>query len=180
MDYQTNIPKDYQPVTKTIPGTHITHPACGYETDGHAEAACDTYRLHYEHDPIRESWRTLPDKPTDYETEYRVDKPLFDWLKVAGKCAKVGNIPVRLEPDGLRVAHQWADFGEADALFMRPLPVPEDWRTQYAVVPKFLTEALQYVTRGKPCQITVSLHGPMIAFHNCTRHAYVMPKRIGN
>ncbi len=185
------IPKDYAPVVKTIEDRLADHPAIGYDTDGHAEAVCDSYRLHWEHDAIRPKWQQLASKPIDHTGTYYVDKTLLDWCKVAKKCASAGGCgvvyrnriyrsAVRCEPDALRVPAPDSGFGTAAAAFTRPIPVPDAWREQYGIDPQFLLEALQYVTRGKRQEITVTTHGPMIQFHNCTRHALVMPKRIND
>ena len=187
MKPDTSIPKDYRPIFKTIDDDMVDHPAIGYDTDGQAEAACDSYRLHWENDPIRPKWREIASKPADYTGTYYVDKIVLDWLKVAVKIVRGGRTAaasnriyqtaMRLDTDAMRVTAE-CDFGAAAATFSRPIPVPDEWRKQYGIDAQFCLEALQFVTRGKRQEITVTTHGPMIQFHNCTRHALVMPKRV--
>lgn len=197
MTRKADIPKDYQPIIRTMPKTDANLSSMGYDTDGHAEAACDGYRLHWEHNTVRLVWRELADKPVIATITYRIDKSLLAWIKAAEACAnsyawmpdyererrkrrgeKFYPAPLRFDRDKLRVKSPDTGFGTADAAFARPLPLPDSWRAQYGIDPRFLREALEYVTRGKEQDITVVVHEHCIRFDNCTRHALVMPIKL--
>ena len=185
MTTKTDIPKDYQPVLRTIPYYLQGDDRVGYRHDGEAEAASDSYRLHYEHDPILPIWRSLTDNRPVSEGTYTVDKALVDWLKVAVKMSGK-DLPLRFERKALTVAGNvqadgfWWD--ECAARFKRPMPIPAKVGKRAGINPKFLLEALRYITRDKltkPQTITVKAYdNGMFSLHNCTRHAYIMGMRL--
>lgn len=171
-------PKDYQPLVKAAfkAGRDVETGGCGYATDGHAEAACDSYRLHYEHSPVRDVWqRVAPDTPD--ARPWTVDRHLVAWLKVAKKW---GPNPVVKVRDGYLQVDD-AEYGTAR--FARPMPVPAEWSDQYGVAADFLLEAVEYLTRGKhskPVTLTVAAPVCPLVIHNCTRHAVIMPARVND
>jgi hypothetical protein len=185
MTTKTDIPKDYQPVVRTIPERLQGAARVGYRREGEAEAATDSYRLHYEHDPILPIWRSLTDNRPVSEGTYTVDKALVDWLKVAVKMSGK-DLPLRFERKALTVAGNvqadgfWWD--ECAARFKRPMPIPAKVGKRAGINPKFLLEALRYITRDKltkPQTITVKAYdNGMFSLHNCTRHAYIMGMRL--
>lgn len=184
MTAKTDTPKDYQPVVRTIPGRLQNDDRVGYWHEGEAEAASDSYRLHYEHDPILPVWRSLTDKPPVSEATYTVDKPLVDWLKVAAKMSSK-NLPLRFERKALTVAgdvHADGFRWDCAAHFKRPMPIPGKVGKRFGVDPKFLLEAVRYLTRDKlksPQTVTVRAYdNGMFSLHNCTRHAYIMGMRL--
>lgn len=173
-------PKDYQPLViaawKAGRDVEQEETSCGYATDGHAEAACDSYRLHYEHSPVRRVWqRIAPDTPD--AQPWVIDRHLVAWLKIARKWGRQPIIKIR---DGyLRVDD--AEYGTAR--FARPMPIPAEWSAEYGVAADYLLEAVQYLTRGKynkPVTLTVAAPVCPLVIRNCTRHAVIMPARVND
>jgi hypothetical protein len=169
-------PKDYRPLVKNCTGGKYKEDSIGYSKEGIAEAACDAYRLHYENDPIRDNWRKLADATPDHTALLTITKDTLAWLGVA---KKMQGVPVRLEQNALRAKTEYPHYGDiTEAKYLQPIPVPTEWSTQYGINPEFMRDALAYVTRGKGGAITVTTAGPTIAFHNCTRHALLMPVKL--
>jgi hypothetical protein len=171
-------PKDYRPLVTSLKSAHRSYKidSVGYSKEDTSEAACDTYRLHWENDPIRDVWRKLADATPDHTAPLTVTKDMLAWL---GVVKKMRSVPVRLEPDALRAKAGYPDFGDiAEAKYLQPIPVPTEWSEKYGLNPEFLRDALAYVTRGKGGAVTVTTAAHMIAFHNCTRHALIMPIKL--
>jgi hypothetical protein len=171
-------PKDYRPLVASLKSAHRSYKidSVGYSKEDTSEAACDTYRIHWENDPIREVWRNAASATPDHTAPLTITKDMLAWL---GVVKKMQGVPVRLEQDALRAKAEYPRYGDiAEAKYLQPIPVPTEWSTQYGINPEFLRDALAYVTRGKGGAVTVTTAGPTIAFHNCTRHALLMPIKL--
>ncbi len=164
----TDTPKDYRPVLR---GVKEQTSGVGYDSVGQAEAACDGYRIHYEHDAVRECWRKAVDKPDPEPVELKVDKPLRDWLKCTCKLDKTS--PVRFSGGALR--HESTD---RTAMRYVSLPLPESWRSSYGIRAEYLRDAIDYALRGKCGAVTVATQGCNLTIHNCTRHVLIAPIKL--
>jgi len=181
--------KEYKSITKSAEEFNSTF--TGYFETEDGNHACDSRRLYWE-GPAEQ----MPEKfqkliPQDREPQpFELDTPLLGFLKLAAKRHKVGrpsgNTPHPLILNGNYTfsceAHVSNEFGEIDkAIFTRTPPV--SFLEGLGVNPKFLMDALKFVTRSKPAKKTVTIsagesEASPLVIEMGERHALLMLTKI--